>query len=108
MCPRLSAFEMTTVVTWRCKATLCLYSGDESEEKRCGRLGFADLSPCEIGRQQFESHLRGHWNRWMALLINARFDARLSETRWDGDPSYPHSTGCYGTGSNFFPSTSST
>jgi hypothetical protein len=38
---------------------------------------------------------------------NPRFDARLSETRWDGDTSYPHSTGCCGTSSRFFPSTAS-
>src|SRR5215472_15259 len=39
---------------------------------------------------------------------NPRFDARLSEIRWDGDTSYPHSTGCCGTSSRFFPPTSST
>jgi hypothetical protein len=38
---------------------------------------------------------------------NPRFDARLSETRWDGDTSYPHSTGCCGTSSRIFPSTAS-
>ncbi len=39
---------------------------------------------------------------------NSRFDARLSETRWDGDISYPHSTRYCGTSSRFFPPTSST
>ena len=43
----------------------------------------------------------------MALLINSRFDVRLSDIQWDGDDSYPHSTGCYGSTSKVFPPTSS-
>jgi len=44
----------------------------------------------------------------MALLLNSRFDAGFSDIPWDGDASYPFTTGCYGRPSKFFPPTSST
>ena len=68
-----------------------------------GGRGFADLSPCVSGRQWFESHLRGLLESLDGTTCKPRFDVRLCEIRWDGNASYPDTTGCYGSPSKFFP-----
>ena len=67
----------------------------------------ADLSPCVVGRPMvraliYEASGLASWR-----YSNSRFDTRLSDTRWDGDTSYPHSTGCDGNASKVSPPTAS-
>ena len=61
------------------------------------RPSLADLSPCVVGRPVDRIASTRSLESLYGATFNPRFDARFSETRWGGDISYPHTTGCHET-----------
>ena len=54
----------------------------------------SDLSPCVSAAQWFGKHLRR--SRPAGWRVDPPIQCCSSDTRWDGDDRYPHTTQCYG------------